>query len=52
MSSFPLIFGRMGLGSRNCVILATMKAVGSDVLLTHDKSFKKVKDIKIIDEIR
>ena len=45
------IYARLGLGSRDCVILATMNAVRSDTLLTHDKSFKKVKDIKIIDEI-
>ena len=40
-----------GLGGRDCVILATMKTIGSKVLLTHDKAFKKVKGIKIIDEI-
>ena len=49
--NFLSIYARVGLSSRDCVILATMKAVGSDVLLTHDKSFKKVKDIKITDEI-
>ncbi|MHB1902319.1 MAG: type II toxin-antitoxin system VapC family toxin [Cuniculiplasma sp.] len=42
----------VGLGSRDCVILATMEASGSVVLLTHDKAFKKVKDIKVIDEIK
>ncbi|MCL5783440.1 MAG: PIN domain-containing protein [Candidatus Thermoplasmatota archaeon] len=45
------IYGQMGLSSRNCVILATMKSAGSGILLTHDHSFKNVKDIKIIDEI-
>ncbi len=45
-------YGSMGLGSRDCVILATMKSVGSSTLLTHDQSFKNVKDIKVIDEIR
>ncbi|GEM_PF-5509527 len=40
-----------GLGSRDCVTLAAMKAIGTKVLLTHDKAFKKVKDIEIIDEI-
>jgi predicted nucleic acid-binding protein len=45
-------YARIGLGSRDCVILATMKTVGSDILLTHDKAFKKAKDIKIIDEVR
>jgi predicted nucleic acid-binding protein len=45
-------YGSMGLGSRDCVILATMKSVGSNTLITHDQSFKNVKDIKVIDEIR
>ena len=40
-----------GLGGRDCVILATMKATGSKILLTHDKAFKKVNGIRIIDEI-
>ena len=40
-----------GLGGRDCVILATMKAAGSKILLSHDKAFKKVNGIRIIDEI-
>lgn len=50
--SFLSTYASVGLGSRDCVILATMKNSGSAVLLTHDKAFKKVKDIKVIDEIR
>ena len=46
------IYGPVGLGSRDCVILATMKSVGSYTILTHDQSFKNIKDIKVIDEIR
>lgn len=49
--NFLSVYSRFGLGSRDCVIVATMKAVGSTVLLTHDRAFKKVKGIKIIDEI-
>lgn len=49
--SFLSVYARVGLGSRDCVILATMKSVGSVVLLTHDKAFKNVKGIEIIDEI-
>ena len=49
---FLSTYSHVGLGSRDCVILATMKAVGSIDLLTHDKSFKKVKEINVIDEIR
>lgn len=44
-------YSRFGLGSRDCVILATMKEVGTKVLLTHDKAFKRVKDIRVVDEI-
>lgn len=50
--NFLSTYASVGLGSRNCVILATMKTSGSNVLLTHDMAFKKVKDIKVIDEIR
>ena len=46
------IYGPKGLGSRDCVILATMKSVGSNTLLTHDQSFKNVKEIKVIDAVR
>ena len=49
--SFLSKYSISGLGGRDCVILATMKAAGSKVLLTHDKAFKKVRGIKIIDEI-
>ncbi len=48
---FLSTYARFGLGSRDCVILATMKDVGSTTLLTHDKAFRKVKEIKIVDEI-
>jgi predicted nucleic acid-binding protein len=49
--SFLSEYSASGLGGRDCVILATMKTIGSKVILTHDKAFKKVKGIKIIDEI-
>lgn len=49
--NFLSIYASVGLGSRDCAILATMKAVECDVLITHDKSFEKVESIKIIDEI-
>lgn len=48
---FLSVYARVGLGSRDCVILATMKEVGSATLLTHDRAFKTVKGIKIIDEV-
>lgn len=40
-----------GLGSRDCVILATMKATGIESIATHDRAFKSVRGIKVIDEI-
>lgn len=49
---FLSTYSQSGLGGRDCVILATMKSIGSRVLLTHDKAFKNVKNIKIIDEIQ
>ena len=47
LSTYP----HSGLGSRDCVIIATMKEAGVNVLLTHDKAFKIVKSIRVIDEI-
>ncbi len=49
--SFLSEYSVSGLGVRDCVILATMKAAGSKILLTHDKAFSKVSGIKIIDRI-
>jgi predicted nucleic acid-binding protein len=41
----------MGLGSRDCVILATMKASGINRIATHDQAFKKIDWIEVIDDI-
>ena len=49
--NFLSVYSQSGLGGRDCVILATMRTIGSKVLLTHDRAFKRVKNIKIIDEI-
>ncbi len=49
--NFLSVYDRMSLGSGDCAILATVKAAGSDAFLTHDKSFWKVREIKIVDEI-
>lgn len=49
--SFVPQYGNIGLGTRDCVILATMDAIGSKVLLSHDKAFRGVKDIILVDEI-
>ncbi len=49
--NFLSIYAQSGLRGRDCVILATMKATDSKELLIHDRSFKKVNGIKVIDEI-
>ena len=49
--NFLSTYSQSGLGGRDCVILATMKAMNSKELLTHDRAFKKVNGIKVIDEI-
>jgi len=41
----------MGLGSRDCVILATMKASDINRIATHDQAFKKVSWVEVMDEI-
>ncbi|MGC8515178.1 MAG: type II toxin-antitoxin system VapC family toxin [Thermoplasmata archaeon] len=46
------IYNSIGLGARDCVILSTMKFVGTDMLLTHDFAFKKVNGITVSDNIR
>jgi len=40
-----------GLGSRDCVILATMKATGIERIATHDRAFRSIRGIKVVDEI-
>ena len=40
-----------GLGGRDCVILATMKATSVESIATHDRAFMSIRGIKVIDEI-
>ena len=44
-------YANLGLGGRDAVILATMKLHGVKRILTHDKDFRQVRGIKIIDPI-
>lgn len=44
-------YAAKGLGGRDCVILATMKSFGVKRILTHDASFKQVKDVEVVDTI-
>jgi len=40
-----------GIGGRDAVVLATMQLNGVKRILTHDKDFKKIKGIKVVDPI-
>jgi len=42
---------KIGIGGRDSVILATMKASGVKTIATHDSVFKRVKSVKVIDSI-
>jgi len=45
-------YGKLaGIGGRDAVILATMQLHGIKRILTHDKDFKKIKGIKVVDPI-
>jgi len=44
-------YAKIGIGGRDSVILATMKAAAVRRIATHDSVFKKVKSIKVIDAI-
>jgi len=44
-------YAHTGIGGRDAAILATMKKLGITKLVTHDKAFKKVDFITVIDPI-
>jgi len=44
-------YAQKGLGGRDCIILATMQLSGVKIIATHDKAFKGIKGVTIIDEI-
>jgi predicted nucleic acid-binding protein len=44
-------YAKIGIGSRDSVILATMKATGTKRIASHDEVFKKIEDLKVIDPI-
>ena len=44
-------YSHVGIGGRDATILATMKRLGFNRIMTHDESFKKVDWLKIIDPI-
>ena len=40
-----------GLGGRDCVIIATMKVHSVKEILTHDRAFANVEEIRVVDTI-
>lgn len=44
-------YAKIGIGGRDSVILATMKATAVKRIATHDSVFKRVKSLKVIDPI-
>ena len=43
--------GKIGIGSRDSVILSTMKATGTKIIASHDEVFKKIEDLEVVDPI-
>jgi len=44
-------YAKIGIGSRDSVILSTMKATGTKIIATHDEVFKKIEDLEVVDPI-
>lgn len=44
-------YSEIGIGGRDAVVLATMQLHGVKRILTHDRDFRKVKGIRVIDFI-
>ena len=44
-------YSNEGLGGRDCVIIATMRAHGVKDILTHDRDFANVEGIHVVDTI-
>ena len=44
-------YSRVGIGGRDATILAMMKSKNIKAIATHDKAFKKVKWIKVVDPL-
>jgi len=44
-------YAKIGIGGRDSVILATMKATGTKRIASHDEVFKKIEDLEVIDPI-
>lgn len=44
-------YAKIGIGGRDSVIIATMKATGTKRIATHDEVFKKIKEFEVTDTI-
>ena len=44
-------YAKIGIGGRDSVILATMKATDTKRIVTHDEAFRKIESIEVIDSI-
>ena len=44
-------YAKIGIGGRDSVILATMKATATRRIVTHDAVFKRIEDLEVIDPI-
>lgn len=44
-------YAKIGIGGRDSVILAAMKATGIRRIATHDGVFKKIENIEVMDPI-
>jgi predicted nucleic acid-binding protein len=44
-------YAKIGIGSRDSVILATMKATGTKIIASHDEVFKKIENLEVVDPI-
>ncbi len=44
-------YAKIGIGGRDSVILATMKATGTKRIASHDEVFKKIESLEVIDPI-
>lgn len=52
-ASFDLLPDKshLGLGARDCVVIATMKLLGIRKIATHDRAFRGVEEIEVVDTI-
>ena len=44
-------YAQRGLGGRDCAIIATMRLYGVSRIATHDKAFKKIEGLQVVDSI-